>query len=208
MAVGYQMSYIQEEGFSVSQGASAKYGPGVYAFDNELTARAHAGFQGEKAIAKFQVGPGVHAERIVLERLDGKPVTYIRLNPMVEGGTTVRPTSLEYINVSPMHQVGYASGIQESGQKPVLLHPARSVASPSSVLAAEAASEAPKSTQKPAGKPASPPPGSRASNSPEEARPSREIVRSSPKGSHSPFKADNPLGRARLGGVGALPVMF
>lgn len=208
MAVGYQMSYIQEEGFSVSQGASAKYGPGVYAFDNELTARAHAGFQGEKAIAKFQVGPGVHAERIVLERLDGKPVTYIRLNPTMEGGTTVRPTSLEYLNVSPMHQVGYASGIQESGQKPVPLHSARSVASPSSVLAAEDASEAPKSTPKPPGKSGSATPSSRASNSSEPTRPSREIVRSSPKGSQSPFKADNPLGRARLGGAGALPVMF
>lgn len=207
MAVGYQMSYIQEEGFSVSQGASAKYGPGVYAFDNELTARAHAGLHGEKAIAKFQVGPDVHVERIILERLDGKPVTYIRMNPP-EGATTVRATSLEYLNVSPMHQLGYASGIKESGQAPVPLRPASSVASPSSVLAAEAVSEAPQSTPKPPGKSGSPPPSSRASNSPEKARPSREIVRSSPKGSQSPFKTDNPLGRVRLGGAGALPVMF
>jgi hypothetical protein len=58
------------------------------------------------------------------------------------------------------------------------------------------------------GKPAAPPPSGRASNSPEEARPSREIVRSSPKGSQPPFKTDNPLGRVRLGGTGALPVMF
>jgi RHS repeat-associated protein len=57
------------------------------------------------------------------------------------------------------------------------------------------------------GKPAAPPPSGRASNSPEEARPSREIVRSSPKASQSPFKTDNPLGRVRLGGTGALPVM-
>src|SRR5207249_3236302 len=73
-AVGRQMSYIQSEGFNVSTGASAKYGEGVYAFQNESTAFAHAGFSQTKPIAAFQVGPDVTAERIVLQRTDGSQV--------------------------------------------------------------------------------------------------------------------------------------
>ena len=118
IAVGYQMSYIQQEGLNISEGASAKYGVGVYAFEDELTARARAGFGQTKAIAKFGVPAGVNAERIVLRSDDGSLRTYIRLIP-AGNDTTVQPTNLQYLNVSEEHEMGYLAASRESGQVPV-----------------------------------------------------------------------------------------
>jgi hypothetical protein len=99
---------------------SAKYGTGVYAFETEGEAMAHAGFFKEKAIAAFKPEPGVTAERIVLEREDGSRVSYIRLQPRA-GETTVSTSSLEYLNVSPGHAEGYALETAASEQAPVPL---------------------------------------------------------------------------------------
>jgi RHS repeat-associated protein len=119
ISVGFQMSDIQESGFRVSEGgASAKYGKGVYTFADEGTALSHAGFTREKAIAAFEVGPEVRAEQLEIRRMDGKTVTYIRLEPAGDA-TTVKPRNLQYLNVGEAHAQGYTFRTQETGRTAV-----------------------------------------------------------------------------------------
>lgn len=113
--VGSDMAQIQQEGFRPSTGDSAKYGQGIYGFAAEEPAKGLAG--ASRPYVSFKVDPATPVREITVQR-PTDIATYVIVAP--DSKTNLKPTALEFHNVSPEQADAYHAGLK--GTPPVTLN--------------------------------------------------------------------------------------